>query len=171
MAFFGLFPVSVRVADPLFTRPFQTGWQYSYPVLLVWSDHVEIRSFRDLSEISPRPGDAKYTFNVAPERQRWVEQEVRRIPLPKGVDAGWVIHVKQIGPSKQWIELEALGDGIRGLVYEARPDSIAPLKSRLAGPGGSFIVLAAHLLIWGSFWLIAWIAFRFLMPSNQAIQD
>ena len=151
VAFFGLFPVSVRVADPLFSRPFQTGWQFSYPVLLVWSDHVEIRWFRNLSEISPRPGDAKYTFNVAPERQQWVEQEVRRTPLPEGVDAGWVIHVKQIGPSKQWIELETLGDGISGLVYEAGPDSIVPLKSRLAGADGSFIVLGVHLLIWGSF--------------------
>ncbi len=165
VAFFGLFPVSIRVADPLFTHPFHTGWQH--PVLLVWSDHVETRWFRDLADVSPRPKDAGYTFNVAPERQAWVEQQVRNTRLPRGVDAGWVIHVTQIGPSKQWIELETLGDGISGLIYEAGPDSIVPLKSRLAGAGGSFIVLAVHLLIWGSFWLVARIAFRLLMRSNN----
>lgn len=169
MAFLGLFPVSVRVADPLFTYPFQTGWQYSYPVLLVWPDHVEMKWFDDLAEISPRPRSAQYTFNVAPERQRWVEQQVRNTPLPKGVDAGWIINVKQIGPSKQWIKLEVLGDGITGLIYEAGPDAIVPLKSRLAGPEGSLIILGVHLLIWGSFWLLAWIVFR-LLPTEPSLK-
>jgi hypothetical protein len=161
VAFIGLFPVSIRVADPLFSRPFRAGWQYTYPVLLVWPDHVWVRWFRDLTEISPRPRDANYTFNVAPERQRWIEQQIRNTPLPKGVDAGWIIKVKQISPSKQRIELEVLGDGITGLIYEAGPDAIVPLKSRLAGPLDSLIILAVHLLIWGSFWLLAWIVFRF----------
>lgn len=163
VAFLGLFPVSVRVADPLFNHPIRTGGEY--PVLLVWHDHVEMRWFRDLAEISPRLKDAHYTFNVAPDRQRWVEQQVRSTPLPKGVDASWIIDVKQISPSKQRIKLEVLGDGIAGLIYEANPDSIVPLKSRRAGPLDSLIILAVHLLIWGAFWLLAWMAFRFFGAS------
>jgi len=168
LAFIGLFPVSVRLADPFFTHPFRTGWQYQYPVLLVWPDHVEIRWFHDLSEISPRPKDAEYTFNVAPERQHWVEQRVRSTRMPKGVDAGWVINVKQIGPSKQQIELEALGDGITGLVYEAGPDTIVPLKSRLAGAGGSMIVLIVHLLVWSSSTFVVWLTLRVLVRRREA---
>jgi hypothetical protein len=169
VAFVGLFPLSVRVSDPLFTHPFQSGWQH--PVLLVWPDHVELRWFRELAEISPRPKGAGYTFNVVPERQRWVEQQVRSTPLPKGVDAGWVINVKQISPSKQQIELEVLGDGITGLIYEAGPDAILPIKSRFAGPGGSLIVLGVHLLICSAFWLVARIAFRFLPAASGASVD
>ena len=167
VAFLGLLPVSVRIADPLFTHRFQTGWQYSYPVLLVWPDHVEMKWFHDLAEISPRRRGADYTFNVAPELQRWVEQQVRSTPLPEGVDAGWVIHVKQLGPSRQRITLEVLGDGITGLIYEAGPDAIVPLKSRLAGPLDSLAILAVHLPLWGSFRLLAWTVFRFLVRRAE----
>jgi hypothetical protein len=167
VAFIGLFPFSIRLADPFFTRPFRTGWQYQYPVLLVWPDRVEMRWFRDLSELSPRPKDASYTFNVAPERQHWVEQQVRNTRLPKGVNAGWLIRVKQIGPSKQQIDLEVLGDGITGLIYEAGPDAIVPLKSRLAGAGGSIIIFGVHLVLWGCFCLIAWLIARFLRGRQQ----
>ena len=167
VAFIGLFPISIRVADPLFTHPFRTGWQYQYPVLLVYADRVEMRWFRDLAEVSPRPKDASYTFSVPPERQRWVEQQVRDTRLPKGVDAGWVIKVKQIGPSKQQIELEVLGDGTTGLIYEAGPEAIVPIKSRLTGPEGSMIVLGVHLLLWGCFWLIAWLGLRLLRNRLQ----
>ena len=156
VSFIGLFPISIRVADPLFTHPFRTGWQYEYPVLLVWPDHVEMRWFHDLSEVSPRPRDAAYTFNVAPGRQQWVEEKVRSTRLPKGIDAGWVINIKQIGPSKQRIELEVLGDGITGMIYEAGPDAIVQLKSRLTGAGGAMIILGVHLLLWGSFCLLVW---------------
>jgi hypothetical protein len=97
-SFIGLFPISIRLADPLFTHPFRAGWQYEYPVLLVWPDHVEMQWFHDISEVSPRPKDGGYMFNVAPERQTWVEKKVRSTPAPHGVDAGWIIHVKQLGP-------------------------------------------------------------------------
>jgi hypothetical protein len=156
-AFVGLFPISVHVADPFFTYPFRTGWQFQYPVLLVWPDHVEMRWFSDPSQISPRPKGANYTFNVAPERQQWVERQVRNTRLPKGIDASWVIHVKQMGPSRQQIDLETFGDGFTGLIYEAGPDAIVPLKSRLAGPGGSIIIFGVHVVVWGCFGLIVWL--------------
>ncbi len=152
-SFIGLFPVSIRLADPLFTHPFRTGWQYEYPVLLVWPDRVEMRWFHNLSEVSPRPKDAGYTFNVSPQRQTWVENKVRSTPAPNGGHAGWIIHVKQIGPSKQQIQLELLGDGITGIIYAAGSEGIVPLRSRAIGPAGAFVTLAVHLLLWGGFWL------------------
>jgi hypothetical protein len=155
-----LFPISIRLSDPLFTYPFRTGWQYQYPVLLVWSDHVEMRWFHDIDEISPRPKSASYTFNVTPERQAWVEKNVRSTPAPDVGNAGWIIHVKQLSPSKQRIQLELLGDGIKGIIYDAGPEEIVPLKSRLAGPAGAFEILVVHLLLWGGFWLLVWFISR-----------
>jgi hypothetical protein len=147
-----LFPISLRLADPLFTHPFRIGWQYRYPVLLVWPDHIEIRWFRNVSEVSPRPKDAGYTFNVAPERQAWVESRVRN--TPSSGDSSWIIHVKQLGPSRQRIQLEVLGSGITGIVYEAEPDQIVPLRSRLAGPLSSLLILAVDLLGCGGAWFL-----------------
>lgn len=158
--FFALFPISIRLADPLFTYPFRTGWQYQYPVLLVWPDHVEMRWLHDISEVSPRPKNAGYTFNVTPERQAWVEQKVRSTPAPKAVDAGWIIHVKQISPTRQRIQLELLGDGMTGIIYEAGPEEIVPLRLRIAGPAGAFEILAVHLLLWCGVWLLGWFIFH-----------
>jgi hypothetical protein len=163
--FVGLFPISARVADPLFTRPFRTGWQYKYPVLLMWSDHIQIRWFRDISEVSPRPKGESYTFNVSPEKQGWVEKMVRGTPSPNG-NAAWVIHVKQLGRSKQQIRLELLGDGITGIVYDAYPEEVVPLWSRLAGPLGSLEILAVHLVIWGGFWLLL----RYAIAAKRRVQ-
>lgn len=174
-SFIGLFPISIRLADPLFfTHPFRTGWQYEYPVLLVWPDHVEMRWFHSLSEVSPRPKDAGYTFNVAPERQAWIEKEVRRTSAPNAADAGWQIYVKQLGPARQQIQLELMGDGITGVIYEARPDEIIPLRSRLAGPLSSLAILIVHLPLWGGFYLLASSISRLLMrkrPTATLLND
>jgi hypothetical protein len=176
VTFIGLFPISARLADPLFTHPFRTGWQYNYPVLLVWSDHVEMRWFHDISEVSPRPKDAGYTFYVAPERQAWVENRVRSTPAPNGGNAVWIIHIKQQGYSRQRVQLELLGDGINGIVYDAEPEKIVPLNSRLTGPAGAFMILAVHLFLWGGFWLLVRLILRLLgqcrgqlpaVPSGQ----
>jgi len=153
-SFIGLFPISARLADPFFTHPFRTGLQYEYPVLLVWSDRVELRWFHDASEVSPCPKGG-YTFNVSPERQAWVQARVRNTPSPNR-NAAWILHVTQIGPARQKIQLELLGDGITGIVYEARPQEIVPLQSRLAGPASSFVILGVHLLLWGGCWFTVW---------------
>jgi hypothetical protein len=152
-SFIALFPISVRLADPLFTHPFRTGWQYEYPVLLVWPDHVELRWFHDVSEISPRPKDSSYTFNVSPARQSRIEEEVRRTPSPNA-NAAWIIHINQLGASRQQIQLELLGDGITGIVYQAEPDRIVPVHARLAGPAGAFEILIVHLLLCGGCWMV-----------------
>ena len=82
MSFIGFFPVSVLLSDPLFTHPFTSGRYDDYPVLLVWPDHVEIRWFHNISEVSPRPQDAGYTFNVPPEREGGWPTLSRKILLP-----------------------------------------------------------------------------------------
>lgn len=165
-SFIGFFPIAIRVADPLFTHPFRTGWQYEFPILLVWTDHVEIRWVHEVSEVSPRAKGESYTFNVEPSRQAWVERQVRNTPSPNG-NAAWIIHVKQLGPSKQRIQLELLGDGIIGTIYEARPEEIVPLRLRAVGPGGAFAILAAQLLVWGGFWVLVSFVRRRLMRGKQ----
>jgi hypothetical protein len=154
ITFLAAFPVAIRLADSFFTFPFHSEWRH--PVLLVWPDHVEMRWFDDVSEVSPRPKDATCTFNIAPERQAWIEKEVRKTPSPNG-NAAWVIHVRQLGPSKQRVQLELIGDGISGIIYEARSEGIVPLNSRAADPADAIVILGANLLVWGSFWLLVWI--------------
>ena len=171
-SFVGLFPILVRLADPLFTYPFRTGWQYQYPILLVWPDRVEMRWIHEISEISPRPKSTAYTFEVAPERQAWVESKVRSTPSPKG-NAAWIIHVKQLSPSRQRIQLELLGDGITGIVYEANAETILPINSRLAGPLSSLMILAVHLFLWGGLWLLVWSISRLMARGGkqQVVDD
>ena len=122
-SFVSLFPISARITDPLFTRPFRPDWPCG--VLLVWPDHIELRLVHSISEVSPRPKDAGYTFNVSPDRQAWVEEQVRLSPATNA-GSKWAIRVKQLGPNRQQIQLEAWRDGFSGLIYEARPDSICP---------------------------------------------
>ena len=155
--FIAAFPLSVRLADPFFTYPFHKDWHHA--VLLIWPDHVEARSFNDVADVSPRPKDAPYTFNVAPEREAWVKEQVRRRPSPNE-NASWTVHVKQLGGSRQEIRLELMGDGISGVIYDAQPDEIIPLRSRLGGPAGGFLILAANLVLWGTGWIFLWFVIR-----------
>src|SRR5215831_2887012 len=120
-SFVGLVPVSFVIVNPFFTRPYDPHWPCG--VLLVWPDHVEVRWVKNISEVSPRPPGESYTFNVPPDRQAWVEQQVRSI-RPQNPDAVWAIRVKQIGPECQEIKLEIWRDGFTGLIYEAHPDKI-----------------------------------------------
>ena len=87
----GLLPVSLDLADSLFSRPFDA--RGPIPILLIFPERVEIRFVRELSEVSHR------------ER----------------------------------IDLEANRDGFAGLIYDAGPDEIVPIASRIAGPGASFV--------------------------------
>ena len=96
-SFMAAFPLSVRLADPFFTFPFHKDWHHAG--LLIWPDHVEARSFNDVAEVSPRPKDVPYTFNVAPDREAWVKEQVRRLPSPSG-NASWTVKVKQLGASR-----------------------------------------------------------------------
>lgn len=165
-SFMAVFPLSVRLADPFFTFPFHHDWAHA--VLLIWPDHVEARWFNDVAEVSPRPKDATYTFNVAPAREAWVKEQVRMLPSPNG-NASWTIHVTQLGASRQEIRLELMGDGISGLIYEAQPDQIVPLRSRRAGPAGAFVILAANLVLWGVGWLFLRWVIRFSSRHSPAV--
>src|SRR5262249_26052334 len=157
--FIAAFPFAIRLADPFFTYPFHKDWHNA--VLLIWPDHVEARSFDDVAEMSPRSKHAPFTFNVSPDRESWVKEQVRRLPSPNG-SASWTIHVKQLSASRQEIRFELIGDGIAGLIYEAQPDKIIPLRSRLAGPEGALVILAANLVLWGGAWVLSWFVSRML---------
>lgn len=66
LALIGLFPLSIRVADPLFSRPYEA--RFEVPVLLVFPDHVEVRLVRSLSEVTPPQTEARYTFAIPPSQ-------------------------------------------------------------------------------------------------------
>jgi hypothetical protein len=153
-SFIAVFPLTFPFADPFFTYPYHKDWYHA--ALLVWPDHVEARSFDEIAEIGPLPKNAPYTFNVSPEREAWVKEQVRRLPSLNG-NASWTIHIKQLGTSRQQIRLELMGDGISGLIYEAQRDRIIPLRSRLGGPAGAYVILAANLVLWGGGWLLIWV--------------
>ena len=163
----GLLPVSWRFADPLVNRRFNPDMGMS--ILLVWPERVEIRRVNDLSEISPRPRGAPYSFLVPPDRHRWVEEQVRRYPS-RNPDAGWIIQVKTLGPERQQIRLELFGDGIRGLVYEATATQIIPMYSRLTGPLFTLVVIVTHSALWGILWLGVYLASRFLSHRHGTQQ-
>ncbi|MEY2413641.1 MAG: hypothetical protein QOD84_2247 [Acidobacteriaceae bacterium] len=165
VSFVAVFPLSVRLSDPFFTYPFHKDWHNA--VLLIWPDHVEARSFNDIAEVSPRPKVATYTFNVSPDREAWVKEQVRRLTPPNG-NASWTVHVKQLGASRHEIRLELMGDGISGLIYEAQPDEIIPMRSRLGGPAGAFVILAANLVLWGGAWLLLWFVSRIIRGRKQS---
>ena len=128
-SFIALFPLSLRLADPFFTYPFRKDWRHA--VLLIWPDHVEARWFNDVSEVSPRPKNAPYTFNVAANREAWIKEQLGKLHSPSG-NASWMIHIKELGESRQRIQLDLMGDAISGLIYDAWPDEIVPQRSRLA---------------------------------------
>ena len=161
VSFFGLLPLSARLGyDFLFTHPFRTGLEYQYPILMVWPDHIELRWFQDVSEISPRPENAGYTFSVSPEREAWVKAQVRDTRQLAAPDAGWIIYVKPLGPSRQRIQLELMGDNISGIIYEVRGNEVVPLKSRFAGPLDSLPILLVHILVWSGMWFLVWLGMR-----------
>jgi hypothetical protein len=58
-----------------------------------------------------------------------------------------MIQVKRRGPDKQEVRLEAIGDGYYGMIYEASSERIAPLRTRLAGPGFIFVILAIYVFL------------------------
>ncbi len=147
-SFIGLFPFSARLADPLATRRYNSS--IDTRVLLLWPDHIELRRVSTLPEVSPRPEGASYSFLIPPERQTWVKARLRNEPT--GGDGGWIFRIKQLGPERQRIQLEVLGDGFWGMVYEASPEKIVPLGTRLAGPEFAFVILAIHLVCWGGLW-------------------
>jgi hypothetical protein len=140
-SFVVLFPISARIADPLATYPWNPA--IDTKVLLLWPDRIELRPMSTLAEFSPRPSNARCSFLVPPGRQKWVEECLRNYPLH--TDASWIIRIKQTGPSKQRIQLEVMGDGFWGTVYEATTDRVVPLGTRLAGPGFAVVILGIQL--------------------------
>jgi hypothetical protein len=159
VSFVGMLPLSVRIADPLFTRPFDP--RIPSPVLMIFPDRVEIRSDGKFSEISPRPKGAPYTFAVPPSQWAWVKEQLQRAPPPRP-GSTWNLKIRQIENGKQRIELEAQRDGVAGLIYDASPDEIVPVASRIAGPGAAFLFAMIDTGLCCALWLSLWFAWRLI---------
>jgi hypothetical protein len=138
-----LFPLSVRIADPLATR--QWDPRFDTRILLLWPDHIELRPVSMLSEVSPRPTNARYGFLIPPERLEWVRERLQE--TPPNPNSGWKIQVRPHGSDKQEIRLEAIGDGYYGMIYEASSERIVPLRTRLAGAGFVFVILMIYAIL------------------------
>jgi hypothetical protein len=166
LSFIGIFPLSLRIADPLATRKFDP--LINTRVLLLWPDHIELRPIGALNDFSPRPGNAAYTFLIPRDREVWVRDRLRSYP-DHARDASWIIAVKELGPDRQRIQLEILGDGFWGMVYEANAARVIPLGTRLAGPLCGFVILGIHPACWGGFRLAVFLLRRLLRPSNRKV--
>jgi hypothetical protein len=160
-----LFPLAVRFAAPFATFPYDSKI-VDGRVLLLWPDHIELQPIRALANFSPRPPNAEYSFMVPPERQSWVASQLRTYPTPTR-SASWSLRVRSLESGKQEIELELIGDGIYGVVYEADQQSVIPLKNRLAGPGFLFIVFGLDLLASVSVLLIVSLFSRLFRSQND----
>jgi hypothetical protein len=146
LALIGLFPLSVRFADPFFSRPYEA--RFEVPVLLVFPEHVEVRLVRSFSEVAPPVADAQYTFAVPPARQKWIEGQIHSVP-PRRPGSIWKLRVRQLGNDTQQIDLEAYGDGFSGVIYDAHQNQIVPIAYRSAGPGAVFVVAAMDVALSG----------------------
>ncbi|MFC6644806.1 hypothetical protein ACFQBQ_04210 [Granulicella cerasi] len=141
--FVALFPVSFAIAGRyVFTRPFDP--KSTAPLLLVCGDHVETVPWAALEHSAPT--GAGCSFQVTPERQKWVEEQTRKMQLPG--EASWVISVKQLGEQHQRVDLYTMGDGEAGMIYEVDHGKVTPLRTRKIGPVGTMVVLVINVLLW-----------------------
>ena len=163
----GMFPVSVRIADPLFSTPYDP--RFPRAVLLIFPERVEIWRGQKLSEISPRPKGALYTFAVPPSRQAWVEQQVQKAPAPRP-GSTWNLKIRQLGSGRQRIELEAEQDGLAGLIYDASSNEIeiVPVASRLTGPGGSLLFASIDVCLSFALWMLFWLTWRLISRGKPS---
>lgn len=163
MSFFALLPLSFRIGDALFfTREFDKT--LFDPVLIICSDHVEVSRLRELAYVHDLSAREGCTFQVSPSRQAWVEHAVRELQSPNPRKSAWIMHAKQLGDNCQRVDLELVGDGLVGMIYEVRDGKITPLKSRLTGPLGAIFTLAINIAFWLAIWLVVWGARR--RPPN-----
>jgi hypothetical protein len=158
-----LFPLSVRVADPLATR--QWDPRFDTRILLLWPDHIELRPVSTLLEVSPRPTDARYSFLIPPERLEWVRERLQAIPPNR--NSGWMIQVRPHGSDKQEIRLEAIGDGYYGMIYEASSERIVPLRTRLASPGFVFVILTIYAFLCTVLFLLVRYILNLIYPIKR----
>jgi hypothetical protein len=141
--------------------------QLGVPILLIFPARVEIRWVTDISEVSPLRKDAPYTFAVPPSQQAWVESQVKQAPPPRP-GSMWRLRIRQLDGGRQRIDLEAVRDGIAGLIYDASPDKIVPVASRLTGPMASFLFVLIDAGLCCVLWLIVWFFWRFLLRGKTA---
>lgn len=165
ISFLALLPLSWRIGDPLFfTHPFDRT--LFDPVLTICSDHVEVLKWHELANGHSLSAGEGCTFQVIQARQAWVERAVRQLQSPNPRKSAWIMQAKQLGGNRQRIDLELVGDGVAGMIYEVRDGSIVPLKSRLTGPLGAIFPIAINIAFWLAIWLVVWrVRSRYARPA------
>jgi hypothetical protein len=164
LASIALFPLSLHVAGPLFTRPCEE--HFHVPVLLVFPDHVDVRWVNNIAEVAPPPNGASYTFAIPRDRQQWVEQQIRLAPPPRP-GSFWRLRINQLDNDTQRVELEAYRDGFTGLIYDARKTSISPVAYRKGGPGAALVYLLIDLALSCALSVVTWVAVNFAQSQRS----
>jgi hypothetical protein len=157
-SFFAIFPLSWRLVDPFFSKPFDE--RFLDPILLVCPNYVEILYWHDLADEQYSSVKAVCTFQIGPTSQAWVENAVKHLPSPAPAKSSWHLSVKQLQADHQQVTLELFGDGFLGMVYDVHQGKVTPLKSRITGPGGALVALGMDICLWATLWGLfglAWI--------------
>jgi hypothetical protein len=141
-----LFPLAIRVADPMTHLPVTSRPGVPFPVLVIDGGVPAIVTV-DPGAVPPLPRGASYLV----PRGREAEVE-RRLNAGDTRDGSWRLRVEHLGPARQHIELYWISDGYFGGAYEATATAIVPRYRKLTGAGFAFIVLATAtgmaLLVW-----------------------
>jgi hypothetical protein len=143
-----LLPPSTRIADPLTHRPLDAGFERSFPVLVVQRDRGVVHALESpYTSPTLKPGESFLIGNgQAAAIERHLAEQYR------GREGGWSIYVKDLGPSRQLVELYWVDDGYSGGGYEATPTAVRPLYRKSTGPGFAFvfgaIALALNTVLW-----------------------
>ena len=169
ISFFMLFPLALRLSDPLFTHAYERS---SFdPVLLVCPDHLEILQLHEAGDSKGWANETGCTFQVAPSNPAHIEKSIHGVLSPTPRKSGWVVHVKQAHDGRQRIDLFLLGDGVAGMIYDVQDEQITPLRTRLTGPLSSLIVLVCNFILWSAAWFVAWCSFLVYRKTQARIEQ
>jgi len=149
-----LIPLSWWISGSVFNHPFEN--RPSDPVLLVCLDHIEVLHWSDTNGTRDKSLHPECTFQVNASKQAWVENEVRGLPSPAPGKSRWTVQIRQLGPEDQQVDLELVGDGTTGLIYEAKSGGVTPLKTRYAEQAGALVAISINACLWAVFWFATW---------------
>ena len=110
ISLFVLFPHSVHLADPLFSRTYDA--RFEMPVLLIFPEHIEVRWVKKTAEVAPPPKGSSYTFAIPRDQQAWVEHQIQALPPPRP-GSFWKLRIEQLGDDTQRVDLKLMATASR----------------------------------------------------------
>jgi hypothetical protein len=140
---------AARIADPMTHRPLGSGIEKPFHVLVVRGDRGVIHVLKaPYRSPSLNPGES---FLVGDGQATAIERHLNQ--RYRSRESSWSIDVKDLGPSRQLVELSWVGDGYSGGGYEATPITVRPLYRKITGPGFAFVFGAIALALNTALWL------------------